>query len=329
MTKAYQLNNIKVNYGQQCVLDVAQLDLPVGKCIALLGENGAGKSTLLHLLACIAKPTTGSITLFDQRIDLPLNTTQRQRIGFVSQQPYLFSGSVTDNIQLALKLQAIPRSQHNTLIEQVFTQLNISHLARQSAQSLSGGELKRVAIARAIVYQPDILLLDEPFSHLDQRHIPLVERCIQSFTEQAGKTVIFSTHDRLQGTALSDMTINLIAGKTTTAPLLNLFHGKQHQHHFDTGNITIQTTSDLDDAQHIAIDPREIIISTQALQSSLRNSFNGRLTSISQQQNTIHLIIDCGENFHAIISPESLTSLNLVVGETVWLSFKATAVSVF
>lgn len=329
MMNAYELNNIKVVHQQTRALDIPQLIIPAGKCIALLGENGAGKSTLMNLLAFTSQATQGAIKLFDQEIVTKLKPKQRRRIGLVTQQPYLLTGTVTDNIRLALKLQGIDRSQFNTLIEQLLQQLNLSHLAEQSAQTLSGGELKRVAIARAIAYDPDILLLDEPFSHLDQRHIRQLETAIQTFSSRANKTVIFSTHDQPQGLAIADETLNLHAGKITKAPLLNLFHGKLKQHDFDTGNLLIHAASDLTDARHIAIDPKEIIISCQAIDSSMRNSFKGRVVLIAEQVGTIRLSIDCGERFQAIISPESLAHLNIALGDIVWLSFKSTAVTVF
>jgi tungstate transport system ATP-binding protein len=329
MTTAYELNNIKVLHNNVCILNIAKLRITSGKCIALLGENGAGKSTLMNLLAFTAKANQGTIKLFEQVIVNNLKPKQRRRIAMVSQQPYLLSGTVRDNINLALKLQGIDRAQHASLIEKTLQQLNLSHLAEQAAQTLSGGELKRVAIARAIVYDPDILLLDEPFSHLDQRHVKQLEAAIQSFANKPNKTVIFSTHDHPQGLAIADETLNLHAGKITAAPLLNLFHGSLKQHDFDTGKLVIHVNSDLSNANHIAIDPHEIIISHQALDSSMRNCFKGRVILIAQETNTIRLTIDCGEAFQAIISPESLKHLDLAIADTVWLSFKSTAVTVF
>jgi tungstate transport system ATP-binding protein len=329
MTSTYQLNNIKVRRGQQCVLDIPELSLPENKCIALLGDNGAGKSTLLDLFAFTAKPNQGEIRLKGQSTLFPLPPKQRQMIGYVSQHPFLLAGSVADNVQLALHFQGVERRQHQKRIKQALELVNLNHLAQQPAHTLSGGELKRAAIARSVAYQPDILLLDEPFSHLDQSHSQQLENIIQHLASQSGKTVIFSTHDRLKGLALADSTINLVAGKTTKSPLLNLFHGAMHNHIFDTGHLQIHTTSQLTKARHIAIDPSEIIISTQELHSSMQNHYMGRLILIAEETGTIRLTIDCGERFHAIISPKSLLSLNLVIGDTIWLSFKSTAVSVF
>lgn len=329
MTIAYQLRNIKVCYQQRCVLDIADLLLPQNQCIALLGDNGAGKSTLLNLLAFTAKANQGEILLGGQLISYPLITSQRQSIGYVSQHPLLLQGTVTDNIMLALQLQDIDSQHHKTLIQAALEQVNVEHLAQQSTATLSGGELKRVAIARAIAYQPNILLLDEPFLHLDQHHYQQLEAIIRQFSTQQNKTVIFSTHNRLQGLALADSTINLVQGKITSSPLLNLFHGQLINHIFDTGNIQIHTTSDTDNARNIAIDPDEIIISKQPLESSMRNCFNGRLTLIAEESDTIRLTVDCDELFQVLISPASLAQLNLTLGDSIYLSFKSAATKIF
>lgn len=328
MTDVYQLNNIKVFYQQKCSLDLPQLSIANQQCVALLGDNGAGKSTLLNLLAFLNQPTQGQIKLSGETIKSDLSPQQRRTIGYVSQQPFLLTGSISSNIDLALKLQGIPAAKRPRCIGEALDRVNLSHLAKQAAATLSGGELKRAAIARAIAHNPDILLLDEPFSHLDQNHIQQLETIIEQLAVEKDKTIIFSTHDRLQGAALADTTINLIKGKVTKSPLLNVFNGQLNDHLFDTKNIKIHTTSQ-QNASHIAIDPHEIIISNSVLSSSMRNHFSGRLIAIAEEAGTIHLTIDCGERFFAIISPEALKDLNLSIGKSVWLSFKSTAVSIF
>jgi molybdopterin-binding protein len=264
-----------------------------------------------------------------QTIKSSLSPAQRRTLGYVNQQPFLLAGSVADNIALALKLQGIPAVQRPSLINKALQQVNLVHLASQTANTLSGGELKRAAIARAIAHEPQILLLDEPFSHLDQSHIQQLETILETLASQTGSTVIFSTHDRLQGAALANTTINLINGKITKSPILKVFHGHVKDKIFDTGKLQIHTTSQHSEASHIAIDPHEIIISTKVLDSSMRNHFSGRLTAITEENGIIHLTIDCRERFYAIISPESLSQLGLSIGNTVCLSFKSTAVSLF
>lgn len=329
MTNAYQLHNIKVSLKQKDILSIDDLTIKANQCTALFGENGAGKSTLLRLLAFTLQASQGDISVFNEMTKWPLKPQLRKRIAFVEQQPFLLEGTVYDNIKLALSLQKIPNSQHKTLIEHALEQTHAVELSKQNTQTLSGGELKRVAIARAIAYQPDILLLDEPFSHLDYEHIDLLEQQLLSFGQQAGKTVILSTHDHLQGIALSEATITLHSGKVAPSLLENIFNGKLEGQDFVTSKLRIHTTSKLVQAQHISIDPRQIIISNEVLQSSMQNSFSGHIISISEKSTIVRLLIDCGEKFHVTISPESLKALKLRQGNQLYLSFKASAVNVF
>lgn len=329
MTDAYRLENINVSLQQKDILSIDHLVIKAEQCTTLFGNNGAGKSTLLKLLAFTHRPTRGDISLFSQTVSWPLTPQQRKRIAFVEQHPFLLPGTVYDNIKLALSLQNIPASQHHALIKKALEETHTAHLLKQNTQTLSGGELKRVAIARAIAYQPDILLLDEPFSHLDIEHIEALETLIKSFSRTTGKTVILSTHNHLQGTALSQSTINLVAGKVTSAPLENRFSGYLRQQQFFTEKLVIETTSNLDRAQQLAIDPKQIIISNQPLESSMQNCFSGQIIFISEQATTCRLIVDCKEQFHATISLESLNTLKLQLGSQVYLSFKSSSVLVF
>jgi molybdopterin-binding protein len=327
---AYHLKQVRVVYGDSEALAIDELILPTNQSTALLGENGAGKSTLMNLLAFIQSPQQGCIQLLDQPVKGKLPASLRRRVGYVPQQPYLLQGSVKDNLKLALELQQIPQQQHEYLIEQALHLVNLRPQAQQDATTLSGGELKRAAIARAVVYEPDILLLDEPFSHLDQRHIRQLEHTISQFAAQPGKTVIFSTHDRLQALAIADNSINLVAGRITSAPLLNLYHGQCRHQLFNTGKLVIHVAEEASHARHIAIDPRQIIVSDQPLHhTSMLNSFQGRLIQIAEEAGHIRLLIDCDERFHAIITPTSLKNLDLHLGAPVWINFKASAVSVF
>lgn len=329
MSYAYQLRHLEVWHGKQCTLAIPELTLKQGDCYALLGDNGAGKSTLLDHLALLALPVQGELYINDDKVGKPILPKLRNQIGYVSQQPFFLDGSVYDNLVLSLKLRGIARAQHAQLIAKALTTVNLTALSQHIAYQLSGGELKRAAIARAIVHDPDIILLDEPFSHLDQQHIQQLEHIITGFNNETNKTIIFSTHDRLQGAALADKTINLIKGRLTDSPLLNLFHGQLKDNYFHTRHLRIATTSTQYNASHLAIAPHDIIVSNQPILSSMQNQFSGRLIAISEEEQVIQLTIDCQERFYATINPLSLRQLGLTIGQTLYLSFKSTAVNLF
>ncbi|MDO8827346.1 ABC transporter ATP-binding protein [Methylophaga sp.] len=327
MTYAYQLNNVKVHYGNQPALDIEQLNIPLNECLAVLGENGAGKSTLFHILALLQRPDAGDMLIFGDNIATS-KTQHRQRIGLVDQHPYMLPGTVTDNIKLALKLQKVDKSLHPSRLQQVLETVNLTRLADQSASTLSGGEQRRVAIARVLAFEPDILLLDEPFANLDSFHQQQLEDVINSLNSSRNRTVLFSTHDRLQALAITPHALQLVRGKLVSAPLLNLFHGHYDGEIFHTNSLKIFAAEGSTSARHIAIDPLAITVSTHAhSDSSARNQLPGRLISISEADKAIRLTIDCGDKFEVIISRQALSALELSIGHSVWISFKSTAVT--
>lgn len=328
MTYAYQLNKIKVHYGDQLALDIEQLNIPANECLAVLGENGAGKSTLFHLLALLQQPDSGDIHVFNENV-AESKTQYRQRIGLVDQHPYMLPGTVADNIRLALKLQKVDKSQHHSRLMQVLKTVNLTRLADQSASTLSGGEQRRVAIARVLAFEPEILLLDEPFANLDSFHQQQLEDVINGLSSSGNRTVLFSTHDRLQALAITPHALQLVRGKLVSAPLLNLFHGHYDGEIFHTNALKIFAAEGSPSARHIAIDPLAITISTDThSDSSARNQLPGRLIGISESGKAIRLTVDCGDKFEVIISRQALSALQLSLGESVWISFKATAVTV-
>ena len=325
MTICYQLRDVKVNYGSHTALAIPTLEIPQGETTAILGQNGAGKSTLLSLLALLNQPSSGDVLLSGEPTS-DVTRLQRQRIGLITQQPYLLPGSIRNNIALALRCQHIPKGLHAERIAEALVATNLTHLANQDAATLSGGELKRAALARVLAYCPDILLLDEPFSHLDSQHIQQLESLIKNFQTE-NRTIIFTTHDRLQAYALASQHIHLMHGQLTETPLLNLFHGHLTGESFETGKIKLFTTTTKTAAQHIAIDPRDIVLSRESHpDSSARNQLQGRLTQIAEEGHEVRLHIECGETFKVIISYESLKELQFQVGDWLWLSFKASAV---
>lgn len=329
MSTVYQLKDLKVSFAKREVLNINTLTIEQGECIALLGQNGAGKSTLLKLLACLAEPQQGSIFLFGDMVQPKLPASYRRRVGVVEQHPYPLSGTVEKNLQLALSLQGVKHNQQ-MLIENALTLTNTLHLAKQKASTLSGGELRRMAIARAIVYQPEVVLLDEPFSHLDTSSVAELENVIETLKNSGKMTIVFSTHNQLQGLSLASRTLSLVNGRISTTPLLNLFDGYLEGDHFQTKSLSIQVTQNNEHAKHLAIHPKDIVLSlTPFAHTSMRNQFQGKVALIAAEKNTVRIEIDCGERFQTVISIASHNQLNIQLGDSIWLGFKASAVEVF
>lgn len=325
MNPAYQLEYLHFFYGEKIALALPDLTVNSGKVTALIGANGSGKSTLLNLLAFMEAPNTGIIKFFGEQVGPEQLYNYRKRVGFLPQKPYMLRGTVYDNLKLALKLYGTPKTLWQKSINEALERLDIAHFGAQQVSNLSGGELQKSALARVLVTEPDVLLLDEPFGYLDQASHQLLEEFIK---ENQG-TLIFSTHDRLQGLALADDIISLVAGAQIKTPLINLYHGRCKNHNFNTGKINIILTSDIHSCRHVSIDPHEIVISKQALVSSIRNQFQGRVMTISEEMGKVRIAVAAGELFQVFITYEALCELELNLGDSVWVNFKSNSVMTF
>jgi tungstate transport system ATP-binding protein len=211
MPPLYELAHVQKAYNGRVVLDVDDLAIGRGEVLALVGPSGSGKSTLLRLLNFLEPPTGGVLT-FDGRAagdDLPLS--ERRRVTAVFQRPALLRRSVAANIGYGLGLRGgkLPPEELAAWLDR----LGLTPLARQPAQRLSAGESQRVAMARALVVRPDVLLLDEPTANLDPYNVSLIERLVAEEQRATGMTVVWVTHDIFQARRAADRVAFLLAGR--------------------------------------------------------------------------------------------------------------------
>ena len=163
-----EITDLQVIRNNMPALSVAGLSFSEGRVYSLIGPNGAGKSTLLLSLMGLVRPDRGSIRYRGREIPGVSSAHRyRRNLAMVFQEPLLFTGSVFDNVASGLKMRGMKRENIRTVAGQAMELLGISHLARRRAGALSGGEAQRVSIARALAVDPEILLMDEPFSSLD------------------------------------------------------------------------------------------------------------------------------------------------------------------
>lgn len=329
MHSAYRFEKVRFGYGGAFLLSLPELVIPSGTITALIGPNGSGKSTLLNLLAFMSAPNSGTLRFFDQIVDAERLADYRKRIGYLPQKPYLLHGTILDNLKLALRFRGIPKNLWHQKITAAVERVNIPHLLGKTASQISGGELQKAALARVLMHDPAVLLLDEPFAFLDQDGSHLLEKFILSYHQDTGGTLIFSTHNRLQGLALATDVISLINGEVTPSPLINLFQGHSENHVFRTGKIEIMLTSDIDDCRQVSIDPHEIVLSKDPLVSSIRNRYPGRVIAIADEFGRVRVSVAAGEVFHALITYEALSDLQLQLGDSVWVNFKSNSVTTF
>ena len=331
MNVLYQLSDLGFAYNADFCLSNINLDIETSAVTAIVGPNGSGKTTLLNILAFLELPT-GGVFKYDSNIVSKVNIAQlKKTVGYVQQNPYLLRGSVYKNIELGLKLQHVDKEKRDKTVNKVMNLLNITQLAERSARTLSGGEAQKVAIGQALALEPQVLILDEPFTYLDKYSINELEQLILKLKRDHAKTIIFTTHNQLQAQWLADHVYSVIKGQSFESELINLFSGKLDikENYFDTGKQIIIVPEGITHAEHVAIDPKQIVLSGQKLDSSMQNSFQGKITGMVEQNGQVKIEINAGENFHAIITHKAMEEMRLSIGGEIWVSFKSSAVLIF
>ena len=207
-----QLRDVLVSRNRRTALQVDELDLQRGETLTVVGPNGAGKSTLLLALARLLKPSAGDILYEGKSLKELDELEYRRKISFVFQAPLLMDMTVEKNVALGLTFRGTPKEEMRARVEEWMKQLGIESLAKRRAGQISGGEAQRVSLARAFVLDPELLLLDEPFSALDP---PTRSRLIQDLSmllENNHRTAVFVTHNLNEAAKLSHRIAVIIGG---------------------------------------------------------------------------------------------------------------------
>ena len=209
----YSIENLEQIYGSRTVLRVPSLQIAQGEVLALVGPSGAGKSTLLRLLALLETPTRGQVTLhLDGRAVTSATATieDRRQIAMVFQRPVLLSRSVRANVAYGLRLRG-KRNQHDR-VEAALERVALTHIADTHPRTLSGGEMQRVAVARSLILEPRVLLLDEPTANLDLYNVGLIESLVREQNQQFGATSVLVTHNVFQARRLASRVALILDG---------------------------------------------------------------------------------------------------------------------
>lgn len=203
------IRNIKKKYGEKVVLDIPSLTIKEGRITGITGPNGSGKSTLINIVSGMDKEFEGNI-LYDGK---PLNKEIQRKMTHVFQKPYLFRRRVYENIAYPLRLRKTDKKEEEILVKEVIKNLEIEDLIDKKGHLLSGGETQKVALARALVFKPELLLLDEPTSNIDPESIKVMEREILRFNKENKATIIIITHNLEQAQRICEDIIYLSFGK--------------------------------------------------------------------------------------------------------------------
>jgi len=209
-----EIGGVTVAHGGRAVLQIDRLAVRRGEILAIIGPNGSGKSTLLRIMGLLDRPARGEVRLDGRAIDWGRGLlTSRRRFASVFQEPLLADTTVERNVALGLTLRGVPAGEARRRAGHWIARFGIAPLAGRQARTLSGGEAQRTSLARAFAIEPDVLLLDEPFSALDPATREDLLRDLQRALRETTLTTVFVTHDRNEALRLGDRVGVMLEGR--------------------------------------------------------------------------------------------------------------------
>lgn len=352
-----RLDNISKSFGEKLVLDRIYADIPAGKIFTIIGPSGQGKTTLLRLINLLDTPSKGQIYLDDKSLhehgqDI---TALRRRMGMVFQTPISFRDTVFENIAVGLRYRHVSSEEITRKVQEKLKEIGLSGYENRKARTLSGGEMQRVSLARVMITEPDLLLLDEPTANLDPISTTKIEELIKYYNREFGTTVIMSSHDLFQGQRMANIIAVMMSGRfiqigetirVFSEPssaevarfigISNVLYGRVRGSEdgmtlVDLGGVTVHAISSLQTGQvMVAIRPEDITLYNEPDgKMSARNVIPGVITEIRPYGIISHVIVSCAEIFLAVqVTWQAVRDLSLVKGQKVTLSFKVPSVHV-
>jgi len=209
-----EAKDLSKTYGSRTVVQGINLEVKRGEIVGLLGPNGAGKTTSFYMIVGIVSSDRGKITFDNQDItDLPIHRRAHYGIGYLAQESSVFKKlSVEQNIMAVLETLPLSRPERNKRLKALLQELNIAHLAKSKAYTLSGGERRRLEITRALVTNPSFILLDEPFSGIDPIVVADAQEIIKDLKKK-GLGVLLTDHNVRETLAITDRAYLIADGK--------------------------------------------------------------------------------------------------------------------
>lgn len=331
-----RVENIVKHRNSGFTLKIPHLELQAGTIYSIVGPNGAGKTTLLNILDLLEEPAEGEILFKEDKVTVSNSLEIRRKMGMVMEDPYLFHATVYKNITAGLKYRSIDKRMWKSLVKESLRMVGLEGFERRHAQELSGGESKRIAIARVLVFKPEVLFLDEPFTNIDKKNLVLLEEFIKMINRKYQTTIIFTTHDLVQADRLADEVISLVEGRIVKGSLENLFLGdvietNGLQFIKISPKVLIAAITESRGAVHINIPPQEIVLSTEPLDPDVPNSFKGTIEKVQMEEQIVRVFVHVSKEveFVSIIKRASYEKMNLSIDSHVFLTFQTTSVTVF
>ncbi|MGD9995092.1 MAG: ABC transporter ATP-binding protein [Salinivirgaceae bacterium] len=345
-----KVENLNIHLGNFSLRDIS-FEVKPGEYFMLLGESGAGKSVVLESLAGLVHPDQGSISL--NGTDITRLPIQKRKVGLVFQDFALFPHlSVEENILYPLKLRKISRKEQSETLNRLACELSIDHLLKRRTTTLSGGEKQRVALARTLTLEPDVLLLDEPLASVDVS-LKGELRSLLRRLNQKGQTLVHVTHDYEEAIALAHRIGIIEQGRIIqcgtphevfTQPKnrfvanfggVKNFYPVTLEKHPDkettraciTETLSVQLMTHLKARKgFVLIGQKNILLATGPQELDTVNQFRGVIQEVIPARFGYEVVVDAGITFYVSVTSEAVKTRGYTEGQTVWVAFNASSV---
>jgi tungstate transport system ATP-binding protein len=352
-----EAKNLSVVLGGHKIIDIPSFSVFPNEVLVVIGPNGSGKTTLLLTLATLLKPEKKAIIAYwGQPVKYTSDILKlRRQFAVLFQEPLLLSGNVWDNVTLGLRLRGIKKDEIILRAKKWMERFGILGLAKRQIKTLSGGEAKRVSLARAFVLQPQILFLDEPFTALDSPTRAALLDDFESVLRETRVTTVMVTHDHNEALILADRVAVLIAGQLRQIgkpnDIFNYPVDEEVASFVEIGNILNGTVSQQNSGiATVAIGSGQIEVVSPVLAgtrvtaclrfedislsipgnsdtvTSARNQQKGIITRVLPLAAQVKVILDCGFPLTALISKRSYEEMGLMAGQEIIAAFKASVI---
>jgi tungstate transport system ATP-binding protein len=319
-------------------LNIVALEIEPKRIYTLIGPNGAGKTSLLKILAFLDKPTSGKVYFLGREVSFDEKQlyTLRRQVVLLDQNPIMFTGSVWKNVEFGLKVRKVDARSRRQRIEEALELVGMENFFDYDARGLSGGETKRVALARAMVLQPEVLLCDEPTANVDNENQEIILNIIERINKERQGSIIFSTHYLSQGQRLADHTLLLQNGTLSDIASDNIYRVNVVDATEEgclcqlTGQLFLRLPAHVLPARtkvaKVHIDPERIVFSPKTTNPAEGNLFSGHLTDLAQDSGRIRVVIDIGVKLTAVLAMEQYRREKPAIGDkiTIFIPHSAT-----
>jgi tungstate transport system ATP-binding protein len=352
-----ELADVKVRRGGVEVLDVPSFRLDAEEIVALIGPNGCGKTTLLLTTMGLIPRSAGRVLFRGAEIASDRAAMEcRRRIAMILQEPLLFDTTVYENVAAGLRIRGLARTDVRKRVTACLERFALAPLAQRSARKLSGGEARRVSLARAFAVEPDVVFLDEPFANLDAPTRRAIIDDVERTVRDARMAAILVTHEQAEALRLADriavmdrgrivqsaapstvmndpaneFVASVLGMETIVEGVIARRAGGQIIAAVAGKEIDALAEGEPGDPVYCGIRPENVILQAAdpGRKTSARNVFAARVVGVSSAGPYLRVKLDCGFPLVAHVTPESSASLGLAEGAEVFASFKATAIHV-